>query len=109
MNYVDENRKELTSKYKNEDSFVNQFVVTPQMIDAVKEMAINDSIKVEEKQVETSKKALEANIKGLIGRDLFVNGTYSRIVNPLDPIFVEAVAVITDPERYNEILKKQSK
>ncbi|MDE6351568.1 MAG: S41 family peptidase [Muribaculaceae bacterium] len=109
MNYVDANRKDLTSKYKNEDSFVNQFQVTPKMIDDIKEMAVKDSIKIDESQVETSKKALEANIKGLIGRDLFVNGTYSRIVNPLDPIFVEAVAVITDPERYNEILKKQPK
>ena len=109
MNYVDENRKELKRKYKTEDLFVENFVVTPQMVDKIIEMAANDSIKIVDEQVEKSKKALEANIKGLIGRDLFVNGTYSRIVNPLDPIFVEAVAVISDPERYNEILKKQTK
>lgn len=109
VNYVDQNRSILKKDYPTEDSFVENFAVTPEMLADVKKLAHNDSIKIEERQVETSRKVIEANIKGLIGRDLFVNGTYSRIVNPLDPIFAEAVKVITDPKRYDEILKRQSK
>ena len=34
---------------------------------------------------------LKLVIKGLIGRDLFTPSTYSRIVNPINPIYKEAL------------------
>ena len=107
VHYVDDNRNKLKKEYNNEEKFVEQFAVTPDMLDEIKRLAVNDSIKYDESQAEKSRILIESNIKGLIGRDLFENGTYSRIVNPLDPIFAEAVKVITDPERYDSILKRR--
>nr|MDE6810232.1 peptidase S41 [Muribaculaceae bacterium] len=107
VHYVDDNRNKLKKEYNNEEKFVEQFAVTPDMLDEIKRLAVNDSIKYDESQAEKSRILIESNIKGLIGRDLFENGTYSRIINPLDPIFAEAVKVITDPERYDSILKRR--
>ncbi|MDE5959384.1 MAG: peptidase S41, partial [Muribaculaceae bacterium] len=48
-------------------------------------------------------------IKGLVGRDLFTASTYSRVVNPINPVYREALKLINDPERYDALLKGDQK
>ena len=52
-----------------------------------------------------SKAYLEAILKGLIGRDLYDQSVYYRVVNALDPIYNAAVEIITTPAAYNSILQ----
>ena len=44
-------------------------------------------------------------LKGLMARDLYDNGSYVRSTNPHNPVFTEAVRLISDPERYRRLLQ----
>lgn len=108
MQYVDENRKALQTSYRDEDAFVSGFEVTPDMLGALRSMADADSIAYDSTQYARSLPLIERNVKGLIGRDLFSQATYYRVVNPLNPIFNRAVQVATDPEEYDKYLPRKA-
>ena len=108
MQYVDENRKALQASYRDEDAFVSGFEVTPDMLGALRSMADADSIAYDSTQYARSLPLIERNVKGLIGRDLFSQATYYRVVNPLNPIFNRAVQVATDPEEYEKYLPRKA-
>ena len=82
--------------------------VTPDMLGALRSMADADSIAYDSTQYARSLPLIERNVKGLIGRDLFSQATYYRVVNPLNPIFNRAVQVATDPEEYDKYLPRKS-
>jgi hypothetical protein len=48
---------------------------------------------------------ITAVLKGLITRDIYANGNYARAVNPLNPLYNKAREIITNPTRYNALLK----
>lgn len=105
INYVDNNRKQLEKLYPDENKFVNEFMVTDKMLDEMVAMATADSIKFNREQYETSLPTIRIILKGLIGRDLFTASTYSRIVNPINPTFRQALDLINDDNRYYKLLK----
>lgn len=103
--YVDDNRKELHRRYPDEKAFIDRFTVDEAMLRQVVEMGVADSVKYDDSQFITSRPMMEAVLKGLIGRDLFEQSTYYKVVNPvLNPIFRESLALINDPERYARLL-----
>ena len=105
ISYVDANRKQLTRQYPTEESFISGFSVTPDMIDEMVRLGETDSVKPVPEQLEISRKSNEANLKGLIGRDLFETQTYFKVVNPvLNPVYVRGLAIINDPEEYHRLL-----
>ena len=106
MNYVDENRKSLNAEYRDEDTFVSRFEVTPAMLDSLRSMAVADSIAFDSIQYRRSLPLIERTVKGLIGRDLFSQATYYRVANPLNPIYTRAIQVATDPEEYRKYLPR---
>ena len=63
-----------------------------------------DKVTYKEEEFRRSEPILSAILKGLIGRDIYEQSTYSRIVAPFDPIFSTAVDIINSPERYNSYL-----
>lgn len=103
--YVDDNRKELHRRYPDEKAFIDRFTVDEAMLRQVVEMGVADSVKYDDSQFITSRPMMAAVLKGLIGRDLFEQSTYYKVVNPvLNPIFRESLALINDPERYARLL-----
>ena len=74
------------------------------MIDGLIETGKKDSVEFNQEQFDTSRDYLLAIIKGLIGRDLFEQATYYRIVNPYNTIFTSAVEIISDPVKYRSYL-----
>lgn len=100
LEYVLTNRKQLSKQYPNEDQFVKRFTVTPELVVGLREMADNDSITFDQAQFDRSRPIIESNIKGLIGRDLFGQSTYYRVVNNLNPVFTMALDVASDPKHY---------
>ena len=103
--YVDRNRKEVKKQYKNEENFTRDFVVTPQMLQELYDLATKEGIEYNEEEAKLSEPLFSMIIKGLIGRDIFDNSTYYRVYNTHDPIFREAYRIINSPE-YDEILSK---
>ncbi len=103
IKYVDEHRKEIKSKYKNDDAFVKGFTVTPEMLANLDEAAKKEGIEYNEKEAATSAPLFSMIIKALIGRDVYDNATYFKVYNLHDPIFKEAYRLINSDE-YDELL-----
>lgn len=104
IEYVDQNRKNISRKYKNDDKFVQDFQVDESMLQEIIKRGEDLGVKFNEEEYERSKEILAAIVKGLIGRDIFENQTYDKVYNPYDPIFVEALRIIESDE-YDNILK----
>lgn len=105
VDYVEQNRAKLTKAYKNEDSFIRNFNVTPEMMTQFEQLAEKLGVEPNPEQLTECRSFLDLIIKGLIGRDLFTASTYSRVVNPINPVYREALNLINDPERYNSLLQ----
>lgn len=99
-NYIDNNRKQLKSDYPTESSFVNNFVVGPEMLDNLVALGKKEGVEPDSAMIATSAPALKVYLKALIGRDLFEQGTYYRIANELNPVYKTAVELISDPVEY---------
>ena len=108
VNYIDENRKALRKKYRTEDSFVEQFTVTPEMLDGLRALGEKEGVKFNQEQYDRSLPVIQTIMKALIGRDLFTQSTYFRIANVLNPVYGEAVRIITTPAEYDTVLSPQS-
>lgn len=109
LTYVDDNRERLKSQYPTEQSFIDNFQVTPVMVDDIVALATTRDIKPDEEGLETSRNIIMTIIKGIIGRDLFENSTYYRITYPaLNPVYRAALGLIDDPKRYNSLLKGET-
>ena len=109
LNTLDANRKELLEKYPTEDDFYANYTVSQDLIDKLVEQGKKDGVEPNPEQLATSRKMLEAIIRGLLARDLYDNGTYVRSTNPLNPVFNAALDLILDPEQYNSLLNPSGK
>ena len=109
LNALDANRKELLEKYPTEDDFYANYTVSQDLIDKLVEQGKKDGVEPNPEQLATSRKMLEAIIRGLLARDLYDNGTYVRSTNPLNPVFNAALDLILDPEQYNSLLNPSNK
>ena len=79
VNYIDENRKALRKKYRTEDSFVEQFTVTPEMLDGLRALGEKEGVKFNQEQYDRSLPVIQTIMKALIGRDLFTQSTDFRM------------------------------
>lgn len=107
LRYVDDNRAALKKKYRNEDAFIRDFTVTPEMMQGLIDTGIRDSVEFKQEAYDISRPYLETILKGLIGRDLFEQSTYFRVVNPSNNIFSTALDIINDPKRYKSYLSSK--
>ncbi len=105
MPYIEKNRSALLKKYRTEDSFHKNFKVEQPLIDELVSVAEAEGVKPDPEGLETSMPVIKAIIKGLLARDLYTNGVYSRATNHLNPVFNEALRIINDPKRYDAILR----
>lgn len=105
IDYVDQNRKALKKAYKNEDSFIDGFEVSDDILNQLRTIGEREGVEFNEEQFNTSLPWIRTVIKAIIGRDLFDQSTYFRIANPMSPEFREALEVITDADRYNSLLR----
>lgn len=102
--YVDAHRKELRKKYRNESQFVDGFRVSDEMLRKLIDSGTKEGVEYNEEQYLTSKPIIELIIKGIIGRDIFEQSTYFRVVNPISPNYREALRIITTPSEYDSYL-----
>lgn len=103
QDYTERHRAEIQSQYPSEDDFAKGFDPAP-LLPGLIEAATADSIKYDEDQLQTSRPVFLAMMKGLLERDIYPNGTYMRAVNHLDPIFNEALRIISTPAEYRRLL-----
>lgn len=110
ITYVDRNRKTLNRDYPTEAKFVKDFAVGDSMLQEIVAMGDRDSVKYNQEMFDRSKAMMATIVKGIIGRDLFEQSTYFKIVNPaLSPTYRAALDLVADENRYRDLLKGVSK
>ena len=110
ITYVDRNRKTLNRDYPTEAKFVKDFAVGDSMLQEIVAMGDRDSVKYNQEMFDRSKAMMATIVKGIIGRDLFEQSTYFKIVNPaLSPTYRAALDLVADENRYRDLLKGVTK
>ncbi|MCH5219383.1 MAG: S41 family peptidase [Muribaculaceae bacterium] len=104
LKYLESNRERLLKQFPTEDDFADKFVITQDILDELIQTGENEEVPFKQEGFDTSRVLIESIIKGLIERDLYENGVYSRAVNHLNPVFREALRLIHNPEEYNRLL-----
>jgi len=114
LGYMDNNRKSLEIKYlgKKKDKdfsyFKKNFEIDDEFLKGLIEMGEKEKVKFNEEEYNKSLKHLKVNLKALVARDLFTNSEFFEIFNEVDPIYIEAVKVMTDEALYNSKLKNKN-
>lgn len=106
LKWVDNNRDELKKEYPDADAFLRTFEVTPGMMDEIVNLAKEQGIEPDKKQIKESTPLIATILRGMIGRDLFTQAVYYRAVLPqLSNEYRQALEIINDPQAYNALLK----
>lgn len=103
IQYVDKHRKQLRKQYRDGDAFARDFRLPADALDELRKMAESENIAYDATQAEVSAPLLETVITALIGRDIWDNATYLKIINGKNDIYKEALRLINSPE-YDRLL-----
>lgn len=104
VDYVEQHRSQLNKQYPTDDAFVERFNVDEPMLHNFVTMAQKLGVEPDSTQFEECKPYIVANIKGLIGRDLFTPATFYRVFNPLNPVYNEALDIVNSNKSYLHLL-----
>ncbi|MBD5233146.1 MAG: S41 family peptidase [Bacteroidales bacterium] len=105
INYVDANRAALRKAYPNADSFYTGFTLPQSLLDKLFAAGEEEKVPFNEEQWQRSRPLVEAIMTGLIGRDLYDDGSYYRPLSKINKDFQAALELINDPEKYNSLLR----
>ncbi|MDF9831362.1 S41 family peptidase [Parabacteroides sp. PF5-6] len=107
MNYLDQQRAEMTRQYKNFDSYKAGFTIPESLLQQVVEMANEEKIEYNEEQFNHAKPLLMLQLKALIARDMYEMNEYFQIINDINDSLKAALQIINDPKAYELTLKRQ--
>ena len=112
LNYVENNRKELTKKYlpKKDGSFENfkaNFELTDDLLQKLIDAGIQENVEYNEEQFSQSKDLIKVQLKSLIASDLWGMNEYYQIMNQVSDSYLKAVELLRDPKLYNKILENR--
>jgi carboxyl-terminal processing protease len=105
MTEVDENREELLRRFPNITAFQHNFQVPQSLFDRIKRMAESDNIEWNDEQFEQSRSFITRQIRTTMARDLYDSSASFQIWNEGADIFQEGLRIISNPERYENLLK----
>ncbi|MCC8152885.1 MAG: S41 family peptidase [Tannerellaceae bacterium] len=100
MNYVDRNRSEINSSYRNFNQFKQNFQMSDSLLDELISMGTEEKIEYNEEQFNLSKEFIRLQLKALIARDIYDMGEYFQIINDENPSYRKALEIINDKTLY---------
>lgn len=108
MAYVDANRQALKRQFKNVEAFERGFKGADAMIEDLVERGAKEGIEYNAEQMALSRDYIATILKALVARDIFDTSAYYKIMNPMNPTFVEAVEIIRDGAAYDRLLSGEN-
>ena len=108
LNYVDDNRKKLTNKYPDFDSFNKQFTVTGDILEKLFIYADNEGLPLNKEDLSISEDHIKMVLKGYIARDLWSTSEFYQVVNTQDKNVLKAIEVLEKGDMYQAVLQIQN-
>lgn len=102
---VDKNRKSLLKNHPNVDAFKASYQLPATIEQTLKSMVEAEKIEWKEEEFSKSKSLIFTQLKALIARDLYDSSAFYKIINDESDIFREGLDIISNPSRYNNLLK----
>lgn len=95
LKYIDKNRSQLKSRYKDFDAFNDGFQVPQSLVDEIIANAEAKKIKPKDDvELKQTMPMLRLQLKALIARDLWGMSEYFRIMNETNPIVKRAIQLL---------------
>ena len=107
LNYLDNQRAELTDSFPAFNLFRDQFSVSDELIKQLVDFAGRDGVVYDEKGYGSCREQLRMLLKANIARDLWDTGSFYEIVNQQNPSVIKALEVIAEPVKYQAVLKQK--
>jgi len=104
LEYIDQNRNEIKSKYPDFKDFNAKYETTEKMISDIVETGIKDGIEKNEESLLFGKADLKKEIKAIIARDLYSRDDFYKVYYNDDEAVIEALRVIENQKNYNNLL-----
>ena len=95
--YVDNNRPQLSRKYKSAEDFEKSFVVTDKFFNEFLAYCKEKGVEPKENEIEISGPELKKYLKGFVLRNLFDFNSYLRYLNRDDREILKALEVLKEP------------
>lgn len=105
IKYVENNRAALTAQYPTAQAFNTGFVLPEAVSQALIDAGTDAGVEYNAEQYATSRPLIDAIMTGLIGRDLYSDGSYYYPLSRINKDFGEALSLINDPKRYEALLR----
>ena len=104
LEYMDKNRNEIHSRYKNFEDYKKKFEFTPEDIKVLISKGADEGIPFDQDQFNTSKMLILKILKAYVASNIWEIGEFYQIINQDDRTIEKALEVISDPARYKHIL-----
>lgn len=105
VRHLDDNRSRLLEQYPESKLFVDNYVVSPELLESFTAFAQHEGVAMNDEEFAKSREVIQTILKGLIARDLFDSSAYFMVVNPsLNTIYRRAIELLDNKARYNELL-----
>jgi carboxyl-terminal processing protease len=99
LRYIDSNREELTTRYKDFDTFNRKFEITPELLNLLDENGTKNGVKSTEALRTEAAPLLKVQMKALIARDLWEMNEYFRIMNEEDASIMKAIELLQEKKK----------
>ncbi len=104
-NYMKQNRSSIESKYKNYNTFRDNFQVSESMMNELKSMAAAKDIKYDDASFNKDKDFYVSSVKSLIARDIWGNeGSVAVFINS-DEQFLKAITLFNEAQELSKLNK----
>jgi carboxyl-terminal processing protease len=100
LNYVDNSRKKLHSKYEQIDSFIAGFEITDNLLKDLTDFADKEGLALDEEDLVVSQENIKLLMKSYIARDLWNTNEFYQVINKDNHILLKAIEVLEESEMY---------
>ncbi|MBQ5958395.1 MAG: S41 family peptidase [Bacteroidales bacterium] len=105
VDYAMLHRDELKTNYPDYHQYLDQFDVSPSMIDDLKQVATQEKIKWNDEEYLRSEKYIKMQVKALIARNVWEMQQYYEVTLREDPGIAKALQVLTNDKEYRRLLR----
>ncbi|MCP4551644.1 MAG: S41 family peptidase [Bacteroidetes bacterium] len=103
LQYVDDNRVRILNEYENDDEYVKNFIITDSFLKQFTDFGIEKGVPVVEEGLNKSKETIKYSLKGLIGRNLWTQDVYHKVMLDIDDGFQKAYKISRNGELFSKL------